>query len=171
MRFLPTLTRSAVAGAAVVLLTACGGSGDGEPAATSSSPSPATSSSAEPTTAAPTSPDAEAAAFCAEVSTVFEQVSTAFETATPEQVPGLLDEVVAGFDTVQPPAEIQGDWQALGDALRQLAQVADSVDLTTPEGQQQYAQAETEITGQVQQAQTNVTNYVLANCGAAAPSS
>ncbi|MGY1711647.1 hypothetical protein ACI8AC_19275 [Geodermatophilus sp. SYSU D00758] len=174
MRSPATLLRAAVAGAAaVVLLTACGGSSDEETAATATATSSATSSSAAPSTSEgpATSPDPAAAGFCTEVQTVFADLTTAFQTATPEQLPTLLDDVIGAFDTVEAPPAIEADWNALGDALRQLQSSVAGLDLSTPEGQQAYTEAEARLSTQVVEAQTNVTEYVLANCQTAAPTS
>ncbi|RFU23196.1 nucleotidyl cyclase domain-containing protein [Geodermatophilus marinus] len=172
MRSPATLLRAAVAGAAaVVLLTACGGSSDEEPAATATS-SATSSSAASSTPEDPTaSPDPAAAEFCSEVQTVFADLTTAFQTATPEQLPTLLEDVIGAFDTVEAPPAIEADWTALGDALRQLQSSVAGLDLSTPEGQQAYAEAEAQLSTQVVEAQTNVTEYVVANCQPAAPTS
>ncbi|MGY1691151.1 hypothetical protein [Geodermatophilus sp. SYSU D01105] len=161
------LFRSVLAtAAAVVLLTACGSSGDGEPAA-SSSPAAAVSTSApaEPGPSGTATPDPAAAEFCDRVESVFAQVAAALQGATPDQVPGLLPDVVAGFDAVQPPAEIAGDWQAVADGLRSLQDTAASLDLSTPEGQQQFTAAEAQVAQQLAAAQAAVAGYVETNCG------
>jgi hypothetical protein len=164
MRNPARLFRPAVAAAAVaVLLTACGGSGDEEPAASSSSSSSssasATSSSAAPTT----SSDPAVAAFC-ERGQEFDQVAESLATAAPPELPGILQQAVAAFDTVQPPAEIAADWQTLGTALRQLADASATLDLGTPEGQQQLQQAATLAFASAGTAQANVQAFTSANC-------
>jgi hypothetical protein len=173
MRSPATPFRSAVVGAAaVVLLTACGGGGDEEPAATSSSPA---SSSAAPSSepGGTATPDPAAAEFCQQVSAAFSALETAVGTAGPAEVAGQLPEVVATLETVEAPADIAPDWNALLDGLRQLESTAASLDLNTPEGQQQFNDAEAQLTEQLGTSQANLTSYVVANCdlGTAAPTS
>ncbi|MGY1702940.1 hypothetical protein ACI79C_00045 [Geodermatophilus sp. SYSU D00697] len=167
MRPPAALFRSAVATAAtLVLLTACGSSGDDEPAAPSSpAASGSTSAPAEPGPSGTATPDPAAAEFCDRVESVFAQVAAALQGVTPDQVPGLLPDVVAGFDAVQPPAEIAGDWQAVADGLRSLQDTAASLDLSTPEGQQQFTAAEAQVAQQLAPAQASVAGYVEATCG------
>jgi hypothetical protein len=59
------------------------------------------------------------------------------------------------------------------DALGELADTATSVDFGTPEGQQEYADAQARLGGQVATSQDDVANYVISNCSieTAAPSS
>jgi hypothetical protein len=165
MRTPATLFRSAAVGAAAaVLLTACGGGADEEPAAssTSTSSSAATSSSAEPSATA--APDPAAAEFCTQVTAAFSELETTLGSATPAEVAGRLPEVVTTLETVEAPAGIASDWNALLDGLRRLATTAGSLDLTTPQGQQQFTEAEAEVTAQLSTSQANLTSYVLANC-------
>ncbi|MGK5111152.1 MULTISPECIES: hypothetical protein [unclassified Geodermatophilus] len=170
MRKPATLFRTAVAGAAAaVLLTACGGSGDDEPAATSSatSSSPATSSSADPSGTA--APDPAAAEFCSQVTTAFGQLESTLGTATDAEVAARLPEVISTLETVEPPADIAPDWNGILDALRRLADTAAGLDLNTPEGQQQFNDAEAQVTAELGQAQTNLTTYVVQNCALSTP--
>jgi hypothetical protein len=175
MRTPASLVRSVAVGAvAVVLLTACGGGGDDEPAASAgSTSSSAASSSAEPTPSPSATPDPAAAEFCTQVTAAFSELETTLGTATPAEVAGRLPEVVTTLEAVQAPADIAPDWNALLDGLRQLATTASSLDLSTPEGQQQFNDAEAQLTETLGTAQANLTSYVLANCdlGTAAPTS
>ena len=164
MRSPAPLLRSAFAGAAaVVLLTACGGSGDDEPAAASSTPAPAPSSSAPASGTAAADPAAEE--FCGEMTTAFTELQGTLGAASPEEVAGRLPEVVTRLEQVAAPAEVAGDWNALLDGLRRLADTAGTLDLGTPEGQQAYADAEARIGAELGEAQTGLTDYVVANCG------
>ena len=163
MRSPAPLLRSALAGAAaVVLLTACGGSGDGEPAAASSPSAPATSSDPSTGTAAP---DPAAEAFCGGITTAFTELQGTLGAAAPEEVAGRLPEVVTTLEQVEAPAAIAGDWGALLDGLRRLADTAGTLDLGTPEGRQAYADAEAAIGSDLGPAQSALTDYVVANCG------
>jgi hypothetical protein len=172
MRAPATLVRSAVAGAAaVLLLTACGGSGDDEPAASSGAPaSSSASATSEPT--GTTAPDPAAAEFCGQVTTAFSTFSS-LQTATPAELAANLPQIVGTLEQVEPPAEIAGDWETFVGSLRQLGATAATLDLSTPEGQQQLADAEQQLTQGLGAAQTNLLTYISANCGlgGAAPAS
>src|SRR3954469_19184334 len=167
MRRTLTLCRTGLAGvAAVVLLTACNGGSSNDSSASSASEATSSSATSATATSASTSaaPDPEAAAFCQQVVQVFGQLQSAAGTTDPTQSAQLIQQVVAAFDQVTPPAVIQADWATLGDALRQLASTAPSLDLSPPEGQQQLQQAEQQLTTQVSGAQGNVSQYVATNC-------
>ena len=159
----PLLRPALVGAAAVVLLTACGGSGDGEPAAASSASAPATSSS-DPSTGT-AAPDPAAEEFCGGITTAFTELQGTLGAAAPEEVAGRLPEVVASLEQVEAPAAIAGDWGALLDGLRRLADTAGTLDLGTPEGRQAYADAEAAIGSDLGPAQSALTDYVVANCG------
>lgn len=164
MRSPAPLLRSALAGAAaVVLLTACGGSGDGEPAAASSTPAPAASSSAP--SGGTAAPDPAAQEFCGQITTAFTELETTLSATGPEEMAAQLPEVVTRLERVEAPADISGDWNALLDGLRRLAGTASTLDLGTPEGQQAFTTAEAEIGQDLGPAQSALSDYVVANCG------
>jgi hypothetical protein len=179
MRSLTSRSRSAlVAAAAAALLTACSGGGpEGEEAAESTSADTSSSSasasgttSEESSSAAPsTSDDPAVAEFCAQLAS-FSDLGNQLTSATPEQLPPLLQQAAGAFDSVQPPAEIAGAWTAVGDAVQAFADTANSVDATTPEGQ-------TQLQGAVEQFAsvangpdgTAVQEFGTANCGTGTP--
>jgi hypothetical protein len=164
MRSPAPLLRPALAGAAaLVLLTACGGSGDDQPAAASTTSAPATSSSAPASGTA--TPDPAAEEFCAQATSAFTEVQGSLTAVTPEEVAGRLPEVVDRLAQVQAPAAIAGDWSALLDGLRGLSDTVGTLDLGTPEGRQAYTDASTRIGEELRPAETALTDYVVANCG------
>jgi hypothetical protein len=181
MRSFPSLSRSAlVAAAATVLLTACSGGSGGDGSGseeTAESTSADTSSSAAPSTgsssagSSATSTDPAVAAFC-EQAAQYEDLGNQLGAASPEQLPGLLQQAASAFDSVQPPAAIAGDWQVVGDAVQAFSDTANSVDLTTPDGQAQLQTAAEQFVTVAQGPEaTNVTQFGEQNCGAAAPTS
>ena len=165
MRSPAPLLRSALAGAAaVVLLTACGGgSGDDAPAAAAGSSAPAASSSAPSDGTA--APDPDAQEFCGQITNAFTELEGTLSATGPEEVAGRLPEVVTRLEQVEAPPEIAPDWGALLDGLRRLSETASTLDLGTPEGQQAYTAAEAEIGQGLGEAQTALSDYVVANCG------
>jgi len=175
MRSIPSPSRSAlVAAAAAVLLTACGGSDGSGSEESAESTSADTSSSAAPSTGSSSSSssasdDPAVAAFCQQAAQ-YEELGNQLTAATPEQLPGLLQQAAAAFDSVQPPAEIASDWQVVGDAVQAFSDTANSVDITTPDGQAQLQTAAQEFVTVAQGPEaTNVAQFGEQNCGAAAP--
>jgi hypothetical protein len=164
MRRTLTLCRTGLAGvAAVVLLTAC--SGNDDTSASSSSAAESTSaSSAESSASGGASGNAGDSEFCTQAFDAFGQLSSVSTSNDPAVVVPALQQLTTSLDAIDAPAEISGDWQTLVDALQQLVDTAGSLDLSTPEGLQQFQQAEAQLTAQVGDAQTNVSNYVTQNC-------
>jgi hypothetical protein len=178
MRSIPSLSRSAlVTAAAAVLLTACGGGSGSGSEETAESTSADTSSSAAPSTgsssaSSSTSDDPAVPAFCAQAAQ-YEALGNQLSTATPDQLPGLLQQAATAYDSVQPPAEIAGDWQVVGDALQSFADSASSIDLSAPDGQTQLQNAAQQFLTVAQGPEgTHVSQFVETNCGdSAAPTS
>lgn len=163
MRSPAALLRPALTGAvAAVLVTACSGSSDDEPAAASGTPAPATASSAPAGGTA--APDPTAAAFCGQLTSAFTELQRTLGAASPQEVAGRLPEAVTTLERVEAPAEVTGDWEALVGGLRRLGDTAGGLDLGTPEGQQAFAAAEARIGAELGPAQTALTDYVVANC-------
>ena len=159
--------------AAVLLLSGCGGDENGDPASSSSASSSAAAtssgSSAPASSGGATGGSAtvapEVAAFCDQAD-AFQGTVAELQTATADRYGQILQQAVADFAEVQPPAELAADWQALGGVLQQLADVATRQDLTTPEGEQQFLATAQAAVGQVGPAQDHVEAYLTANCGA-----
>jgi hypothetical protein len=173
-RFRPAL----LAAAAAVLLTSCSGGGpESEEAAESTSAdtstsasSTATESSAPASSSAP-SDDPAVAQFCAQAAE-FDELGNQLTAATPEQLPGLLQQAAGAFDAVQPPAEIASSWQVVGDAVQAFADTANSIDASTPEGQAQLQTAAQDfVTVANGPDGTAVQQFGATNCTSAAPTS
>jgi hypothetical protein len=177
-RFRPAL----LAAAAAVLLTSCSGGGpEAEEAAESTSADTSTSasetateSSAPTSSPAPTSApsdDPAVAQFCAQAAE-FDELGNQLTAATPEQLPGLLQQAAGAFDAVQPPAEIASSWQVVGDAVQTFADSANSIDPNTPDGQAQLQTAAQEfVTVANGPDGAAVQQFGEANCNTAAPTS
>ena len=89
-----------------------------------------------------------------------------------------LQEGAAEIRAIEPPAEIAADWNALADGLEQIAAAFAEVDLTDPAAQQALGQKIAELQGPLDTASTNVETYLRDECGleldsgeSAAPSS
>ncbi|SDC16518.1 hypothetical protein SAMN05660690_0770 [Geodermatophilus telluris] len=162
-----------VAAAATVALTACGGGDGGSEEAAESTSAETSSSAASSTGASSSAPsdDPAVAQFCTQ-SAQFEELGNQLTAATPEQLPGLLQQAAGAFDAVQPPAEIAGPWTTVGDAVQAFSDTANSVDATTPEGQQQLqAAAQQFLTVASGPDGTAVQEFSQQNCGSATPTS
>ena len=163
MRPTSNFVRTALTSAAALsVLTACSGGSSDEAGSSSTSASTTSSSAATSTSAGPTGANA---AFCTQVGQLVTQLGT-LQTAQPAQVPPLLQQLVANFDAVQAPADVQSDWQALGTGLHQLQTAVGSIDVTNPQGQAQLAQLEQQATAAAAPVQGNISAWVLSNCGA-----
>ena len=114
------------AGAALLLLTACGGSGDeqSDAAATSAGSSSAGSAGAASSGAASSgagasgsTSDEDVQAFCSQAESVFSEISAGLDAAQPTGLLPALDQAVSAFDQITPPAEISGDWDTAQQAF------------------------------------------------------
>ena len=153
------------AAAAVLLLTACGAE---EPAAGGGAGGTATGAAAAEATATTSEEDVQA--FCTEAETVFTELTAAFGSVTdPANYTAVLDQSVAAFDQVRPPAEISSDWSALQDGLVGLRGAVAGTDVGTPEGQAKLQEAVTTFQTDVAEPQQNLEQFVTANCANAAP--
>jgi hypothetical protein len=161
MRLTTTVTSGLSAAAALVLLTACGGSESGATASSSASSSAAGSSGPAESSAAT---DDESVAFCTEAEAVLTEVGPQLESATPETIPSVLQQVVDGFDTLTPPAAIEGDFGTLRDAYATLLESANANDLTTPEGESAFQAVFADVTSEATTAETAVGDWIDTNC-------
>ena len=142
--------------AAVVLLSACGGSDEGSSAASSSAAEPSASES---------SAEATPSQFCTEAAAIQEKVTASFDEQDPASLGQVLQEGATEIRAIEPPAEIADDWGALADGLEQIAGAFADVDITDPAAQQQLGQKIAELQGPLDSASTNVENYLRDECG------
>jgi hypothetical protein len=153
--------------AAVVLLSACGGSDEGSSAAGSSeAESSAPESSAEPA-------DSQ---FCTDAAAIQERVgSTLNDQSDPAALPQALQEAATEIRAVEPPPEIAADWESLADGVDQIATAFSGLDFNDPNALATFQQQVGQLQAQLGTASTNVENYLREECGIegepAAPSS
>jgi hypothetical protein len=152
-RILPACRTGLSVVAAVVLLTACGGS-DGNEAAPSASRSSAASSA----------PQADSE-FCTEAASIQERIGATFDESDPSSLSQVLREGAAEIRAIEAPPEIADDWNTLADGFEQIATALADVDLNDPAAQQslqaQLGQLQTELTT----ASANVQKYLTEECG------
>jgi hypothetical protein len=153
-RILPACRTGLSVAAAVVLLSACGGSDEGSSASSSSE-----------ATASESSADAAGSQFCTEAAGIQEKVGASFDEQDPASLGQALQEGAAEIRGIEPPAEIAADWNALADGLDQIAAAFAEVDLTDPAAQQALGQKIAELQGPLDTASTNVETYLRDECG------
>ena len=157
--------------AAVVLLSACGGSDEGD--SDSASPSETGSASSESTAEAA---DSE---FCTEAASIEDRVSSSFSNSSdPAALPQALQQAAAEIRDIEPPEEIAADWNALADGVEQIATAFAGIDMKDPNALATFQQKVGQLQGELSSASTNVQNYLRDECGiesgsseSAAPSS
>ena len=161
MRLSATVLRAGLSGAAaVVLLTGCSGSGDEPEAGSTAAPSTSGSAGASASTSAD-----DVQAFCTDAQAAFTRVSQAFGSATdPANVSAALDQGVAAFDEVEPPAEISSDWSALQEGLAGLRDAVAGTDASTPEGQAALQGAVTTFQTDAAEPQQRLEQFLTTNC-------
>lgn len=148
--------------AAVVLLSACGGSDEDSSATASAS---ATASSEPSSSASETSAPSAGSEFCTKAGSIQQRVASGFTQSNPAELGPLLQEGAAEVREIEPPAEIASDWTALAGALEQIAAAFTDVDVTDPAAQQELGRKIAELQGPLSTASTNVENYLRDECG------
>jgi ABC-type transport system substrate-binding protein len=136
---------------AALLLSGCTEETAGTATPATSSSSSTTSSSGSSSSAPPTV-DPELEEFCTDGEALFAEVDEAFDAAEGMGVEALvraLQQAVAAFDALDPPAEIADDWEASRDGFSELTQDVAAIDPAAPDAQQQaeavLAQADTTV--------------------------
>jgi hypothetical protein len=159
MRRTPTACRSGLSvAAALVLLTACGGSDGGN-----SQSSGASGSSASASGASAAAADSE---FCTEAGSIEERIgSTLNDQSDPAALPPALQEAASEIRAIKPPDEIASDWNALADGLEQIATAFGSINPNDPNALATFQQQIGQLEARLGTASTNVENYLRDECG------
>ena len=163
MRRTLTVCRSGLSvAAAVLLLTACGGSGD-------DTESSATSESNSSASASGSAADSE---FCSEAARALSEVEPAFTSqgGDPAALAPALQDAADKVRAIDPPGEIASDWTALADGIEQFAQAFGEVDVNDPASASALQQRTSEIIGKLSTSATNVQTYLAEKCGLETPS-
>lgn len=148
--------------AAVLLLTACGGSAD-EAASPGSSAGTSSGSTARAT--AGTAAARTDSGFCSQAAQVLDDVSSTFTgNSDPSTLPTVLQDVADTIGQIEPPATLATDWAAFGDGIQQVAAAA-RINFDDPSAVAAFQQ---EVAGLQQEFGTafgNVGNYLTQTCG------
>ena len=148
--------------AALVLLTACGGSDKGNSASSSTK---AGSSASE------TSAQAAGSEFCTQAAAIESSVGSAVtDSSDPASVKQALQTAVAKIRAVHPPSEIASDWSALADGVGQLATAFANVNVNDQAAVASFEQTASNLEKQLSGASANVEKYLRDKCGLTVPS-
>jgi hypothetical protein len=168
-RTLSTCRSGLSVAAALVLLTACGGSDEG--GSDAASPSETGSATSEDPA------DSANSQFCTDAASIQERVSSTLNDQTnPAALPQALQQAATEIREVEPPAEISADWTALANGVEQIATAFGEIDFNDPNALATFQQQVGQLQGELSSASTNVENYLREECGieateSAAPSS
>jgi len=170
MRLPTSLATGLSAAAALVVLTACGGGDAEEESAASDSSSAGGTSSGASSSSAPASSDsaADAQAFCTSAIEAGSELDTTFNAAGTDvsQIPSLLDQAVATFESVEPPSAVADDWAGLLASLNRLSDAADTIDFAgDPNAFDTFQQSLNQEEAPYTEAETGVTDYIRTECG------
>jgi hypothetical protein len=161
------LTAGLSAAAAVVLLTACGGSSEASDASAASS-SAAGSSSAPSASSGSSAPSGDTAVWCGQavaLSSDLQQTLTA-ASADPTQVAPVLQQAATKYADVQAPADIAQDWGLVVGAVQTLATAAQTIDFTAPDAGDRLVASIRSQEAELDTATSNVQSYAGAHCPA-----
>jgi hypothetical protein len=150
------------AGAAFVLLTACGGGTDTDKDA-ASSPTTETTTSSQAGNDAPEA-DSE---FCTQAQALTTTLESAFgeESSDPGSVAQQFQQIASAMRTLDPPPEISDDWETLANGLDQFAAAFAQFNPNDPASASSFAQQSQELEGQLTTAGANVEKYLTEQCG------
>ena len=149
-RTLITCHSALTGAAAVVLLAACGGGNSG-------ADSTATESAAE------TTPGSGEADFCTQAAGIDERVDEALADleGNDPSVSDAFRQIAEELRSIEAPAAIAPDWEALAGGLDRMSQSFADFDVTDPESLAAMEQAE----GDLSEASANVETYLRDECG------
>jgi uncharacterized alpha-E superfamily protein len=148
--------------AALVLLTACGGSGKDNSASSSTK---ASSSASE------TSAKAAGSEFCTKAAGISSSVSSAVtDQSNPASIQQALQAAVGQIRAIRPPSEISSDWSALADGVDQLATAFGNVNFNDPNAVASFQATAGNLEKQLSGASANVQKYLSDKCGLTIPS-
>ena len=147
--------------AALVLLTACGGSGKDN----SASSSTRASSSSE------TSAKAARSEFCTQAAGIESSDSSAVtDESDPASIQQALQTAVRKIRAIHAPSEISSDWTALADGVEQLATAFGNVNFKDPNAVASFEATANNLEKQLSGASANVQKYLSDKCGLTIPS-
>jgi hypothetical protein len=142
--------------AAVVLLTACGGS-DAKDSASSASTTKASASTAGANAGSD---------FCKKAAAIEASVGSAVgDQGDPSSIPQALKAAAAEIRSIDPPSEIAADWTALAGGVEQLATAFASVDFTDENALATFEAQASQLESQLSGPSANVEKYLSDKCG------
>jgi hypothetical protein len=148
--------------AALVLLTACGGSGKDNSASSSTK---ASSSASE------TSAKAAGSEFCTQAAAAESGVGSAVTNPSdPASLKQALQTAAAKIRAIHPPSEIASDWSALANGVEQLAAAFANLNFSDQAAVASAEQTASTLEKQLSGASANIQKYLSDKCGLTIPS-
>jgi len=156
------------AGVVLVLgVLALSGCGDDEPGASDADSAAPDATSAEPT-GATTSETPGADSFCAEVEATRDQLDSVVDGEALVDPSAALDVVDDALDTmrsIDPPAEIAADWEAVRSFSEEMITSLDEIDVTDPAALEELGRELERNAEALEDAADRVDRYIEDECG------
>ena len=150
--------------AALVLLTACGGSDEENSASDAASTAPETTASES--TASETAAEPVDSEFCTQAASIQERLEATVSGVTdPTQLPQVMQEAAEEIHSIDAPDEIAADWNALADGSQRFADAIADIDFQDPNALATLQERLTPLQEELDTASTNVTDYLRDECG------
>ena len=158
MRRTLTVFRSGLSvAAALVLLSACGGSDENSDSSASSETSASETESEAPAA------DSE---FCTEAASIEDRVSSTLnDQSDPAALPQALQQAADEIRAIDAPPEIASDWEALAGGVEQIAAAFAQVNFNDPNALATFEAQVGQLQTQLESASTNVETYLREECG------
>ena len=148
----------------VLTLSGCGG--DDDPGA-SEADSPATATTAAPTAEASGGTQGSAS-FCAEVEAARDQLDNVVDGETladPSAALDVVDDALETMRSIDPPAEIAEDWEAVRSFSEEMISSLDEIDVTDPAALEELGRELEHNAEALEDAADRVDRYLEDECG------
>ncbi|HET6686843.1 MAG TPA: hypothetical protein VFH02_10010 [Jiangellaceae bacterium] len=149
----------------VLALSGCGG--DDDPGASDADSAATDASSAEPT-GEMTGETPGADSFCAEVEAARDQLDSVVDGETlvdPSAALDVVDDALETMRSIDPPAEIAEDWEAVRSFTEEMITALDEIDVTDPAALEDLGRDLEQNAEALQDAADRVDRYLEDECG------
>lgn len=149
----------------VLTLSGCGG--DDDPSA-SDADSPATDATSPAPTAEASDGTPGSASFCAEVEAARDQLDSVVDGETlvdPSAALDVVDDALETMRSIDPPAEIAEDWEAVRSFSEEMISSLDEIDVTDPAALEELGRELEQNAEALEDAADRVDRYLEDECG------
>ena len=149
----------------VLALSGCGG--DDEPGASDPDSAATDATSAEPTEEM-TEQTPGADGFCAEVEAARDQLDSVVDGETlvdPSAALDVVDDALERMRSIDPPAEIAEDWEAVRSFTQEMITALDEIDVTDPAALEELGRELEQNAEALEDAADRVDRYIEDECG------